>query len=562
MLTQVTIQNFVIVDQLSAHFEAGMTVLTGETGAGKSILIDAIELALGKRASAQAVRPGAKQACITLDFDIRQEGAVQAYLREHGLDEETCLIQRTIYQEGQSKSLVNGTPVTLQMVKEIAGMLINIHGQHEFQNLLKPGEQRVLLDTYASSPLLEKISQAFSSWKTAEKIHLAFAASSKNAEEKIEILRFQIQELEKLNLQIGEWAELSERQTQMAHAEEIQTEGEVLLELLDGDQGVISHLAKSLVPLAKLKRFYPSLAATEESLNSALIQAEEAVNDIRHETTALEFDPVELQTIEARLSLAHQLSRKYHLAPEALPEKLLLCREEFANLEQGDDHLEQLKREAEELKIQYEKLATDLTQHRQKAALKFSQAIVANMTKLGMPKSRFVIEVLPGAPSHHGSDEIHFLVSTNPGQKPGTLQAVASGGELSRISLAIEVILVTQKTLPVLIFDEVDVGVDATTAKVVGEMLKTLGKSTQVFCITHQASVAAAADHHFQVKKHLAEENTRTELLELTDQARLLEIVRMMGGNLKDPMALEHAKAFLEYQTEPHGYTNILKNIK
>ncbi len=553
MLTHIHIRDLAIVEHIELEFENGMTVLTGETGAGKSILIDALNLALGDRAETGVIRHGCERAEITAGFDISALTAVNTWLKEHDLAaNEECLLRRTINLEGRSKGYINGHPVTMQALQELGEMLVDIHGQHEHQSLLRPESQRQLLDDYAGhAPLLNELAQIYQRWKSThhDLQALSRAAADRNAQ--LELLSYQVRELETLNLGESEVDAINEEHARLANASRLLDTCQNALQTLSENEqsSVLSLLTHSLHELVELEEFDKRLAATNELLNSAVIQAQEGVSELRHYLDSLELDPARLQALEQRLASIHDLARKHRLPPHDLPKHLLQLSHELADLKNADLRLETLQADIAEAEKNYRALAKKLTESRSKAALELSKQVSANMQQLSMSGGRFEakLEPLGGEQfSAHGMERIEFLVSANPGQPVKPLTKVASGGELSRISLAIQVITAQSGRIPTLIFDEVDVGIGGGVAEIVGQQLRALSQSRQVLCVTHLPQVAAQGQHHIQVSKQTSKNVTHTTISTLSTSERRDEIARMLGGVKITDQTKAHAAEMLE----------------
>ncbi len=553
MLNHIDIRHFAIIDRVALELGSGMTVLTGETGAGKSILIDALNLALGDRADVGVIRHGCERAEITASFDIGTVAAAQAWLKEHELDADTaCLMRRVISQDGRSKGFINGSPVTLQSLRELGEMLVDIHGQHEHQSLLRPDIQRQLLDDFAGhTPLVNEIAALYQRWKdTNRDLHnMTRAADDRIA--RCELLTYQARELETLNLSEAELDELNEEHTRLSHAAKLlevcQTE---LQTLYENDEtaalGLVNHAVREL---AQLQQFDKRLASPHELLAGAAIQIQEGVNELRHYLDGLELDPARLNWIEQRLASVHDLARKHKVPPRELPPLLVKLQHELAELQDVDVHRDQLQADIKRIEATYRELAKKLSSGRAIAARQLAEQVSANMQRLSMPGGRFepVLEPLAGEQfSLSGMERVEFMVSANPGQPLRPLTKVASGGELSRISLAIQVITAQNGRIPTLIFDEVDVGIGGGVAETVGQQLRTLSQSRQVLCVTHLPQVAAQGHSHIQVSKQIRNDSTEISLAQLALPERRHEIARMLGGVKITEQTLLHAAEMLE----------------
>jgi len=537
MLNQIYIRNFAIIEQLELDLKTGMSVMTGETGAGKSILVDALGLVLGDRADSEVVRHGAERAEISAYFDTGSLTGVQAWLKNHDLDTaDECVLRRIISTEGRSRGYINGSPAPLQLMKELGEMLVDIHGQHQHQSLLKPDVQRHLLDDYAGNKQLAAQVQAiFQDWKNATQRLDSLRQNAREKDARLELLRFHTQELETLALSDNELQQLDQEQRRLANGGNLLQQCSTALEdLHEGDHGnALSLINQHLAGLESLRQLEPQLASICDMLNEASIQIQEGCNELRHYIDRVELDPERLNQVEKRLTSIHDIARKHHVKPEALPELLNSFSDELQQLENVDIELETLERKIAQLTQQFVDTATQLSQKRSKAASKLGKQVTGIIHQLGMPAGKFSASLIAREtpiPHRHGLEGISFEVAANPGQPAKPLSKVASGGELSRISLAIEVLLCNSQQIPTLIFDEVDTGIGGAVAETVGRQLRNLGESHQVLCVTHLPQVAALGHHHFQVNKQINKDSTQTHITELSDGARQDEIARMLGG--------------------------------
>lgn len=560
MLTHLHINNFAIIDEIEIDFSKGETVLTGETGAGKSILLDALGLVLGDRADAETIKEGEQQADITAVFNIENVADALHWLQEQALgNDHECILRRVIGIEGRSKAFINGRPTTLQNLKELGEMLVSIHGQHEHQSLLKREVQRKRLDDYAGhDALLAELEQHFLAWKNIHEQLVALRHAEQERNKKLDLLRFQVQEFERLQLQSSEYETLNEQHKRLAHASRLLDASRTALAILyDGDEHTLHHqISHILNDLQQQLKIDHTLGSAVELLNTALIQIQETANFLRNYNDKLELDPAELQTIEDRLSIIHDLSRKHRVAPEALYTYAENLQKELYDLEHIDQQLHTLAEQEKKLASLYRDCATHLHNSRKQAATQLSRHVTSIMQELAMQGGQFIIHVdvkRDETYSPNGMDDIELLVSTNPGQTPRSLAKVASGGELSRISLAIQMVTASCEPIPTLIFDEVDAGIGGGIAEIVGRHLRTLGENRQVMCVTHLAQVAAQAHHHLKVSKLSTDQRskkseTRSWLEKLNTEQRIQEIARMLGGLDITENTLRHAKEML-YKT-------------
>ena len=550
MLTHIHITNFTIIDSLDLSLNAGMSVLTGETGAGKSILIDALGLILGGRADSSLVRHGKERCDITATFSLAKEDIANQWLSQHEFDsDDECIIRRTLNQDGKSRAYINGQPATLQQLKDLGSRLISIHGQHEHQTLQKKDRQRQLLDAFAGlQPQLTTVKQLYQQWHAKRQRFDELTSQSKQRELQTEYLQFQVKELAELNLQANELAELQQEQQLLANVDKILQSSQQALAVLSETE---AHNALDL--LQQVQSSLENLTATDarltvvaELVNSAVIQVEEAAGELRDYLKHMEADPTRLNMIEERLSVIYELARKHKVYPEQLFEHFASLNAELQQLAQLDDNLQELAQLIKKLEAEYLSAAKELTVKRQVAATQLSQLITEQMQQLAMTGGRFDI-ALQARDEYHatGLENVEFLVSANPGYPLQSLSKVASGGELSRISLAIQVITAQYNPIPTLIFDEVDVGIGGGTAEVVGRLLRTIGANRQALCVTHLPQVASQGHHHLQVEKQVTQQTTSTRIQSLTTEGRIVEIARMLGGVQVTEQTLAHAKEML-----------------
>ena len=553
MLTHIHIWNFAIVEQLDIEFDAGLTVLTGETGAGKSILLDALNLALGDRADTSVIRHGNDKAEISVTFSLHDCPGAIAWLAEHEMQsEDECIIRRTISRNGPSKAFINGIPATVQQLRELGEMLVDLHGQHEHQSLLQRDIQRRLLDDYADHKnLLQQVASSYDKWLTLQEQWQRLSSANQDRDSRLELLRYQVQELESLNLQAGETGELEAEHKRLANASHLLQTVQQVLGLLEenDDSAVHQALNQSHGDISDLARVDAQLQPIAELLNNAIIQVQETISELRHYADNLELDPDRLQEVEQRINAMHTLSRKHRVDAEELVNLLPALQQERDDLEQADIKLDGLQKQIQQAKEAFTKSAAKLSQSRKKTAKQLSEKISDAMQSLSLQGGKFEaqLEPLPEARwNAQGCEQIEFLVSANPGQPVKPLTKVASGGELSRISLAIQVITAQAARIPTLIFDEVDVGIGGRVAEIVGLQLRALGQHRQVVCVTHLPQVAALGHHHLQVSKQTGKDTTVTEIKQLDNQQRIDEVARMLGGIEITDQTLSHAKEMIE----------------
>jgi DNA repair protein RecN (Recombination protein N) len=557
MLQHISISNFAIIANLELELKPQMTVITGETGAGKSIVIDALDIALGDRADPQFIRQDCKSSEISIIFDITHNIAAKHWLVEHALESDNeCVFRRIFNREGRSRHFVNGHAVTLQQLRELGLLLVHIHAQHQHQALLKRDQQRQILDNHPQhADLLKKIQLLYQQWQTLKQQKQQLQKMTENKTAQQELFRYQLNELEILNFHADELEPLHQQQKKMYHAEQL-TENlqEALLCCHDAEHSALSQLQRGKKALHAIQNIYPTVAQAITLLDQALVYAEEATHEIRTHNNDIESDPEQLQKIEHRLNKIYELARKHHVEAIDLPLLQEKLHQQLEQLENVNAELKKIDHAQAECLQHYQKFSEELSQCRQATAKKLSQAITQSMHHLGMPNGNLVIACEPqqsAEPQAFGIDSIDFLVSANPGQAPQPLAKVASGGELSRISLAIQVITAQTETTPTLIFDEVDVGIGGGTADIVGQLLRKLGETTQVICITHLAQVAAQGHHHFTIKKQAKTNTTQVELCALAGKERIEEIARMIGGIKMTEQTRAHAKEMLEMAEAP-----------
>lgn len=551
MLSHLQISNFTLVDRLELEFHSGLSVLTGETGAGKSILIDALGLILGDRADADKVKAGANKADLQAAFNLSQLPFVANWLSDHELGgEDECLLRRVITSEGRSRAFINGQSVTLQQLKTLGDMLVNVHGQHEHQNLIKASTQMRLLDEFGQlRPLVKEIKRCFYHWHGCkEKLEL-MQSKSDEVNARFQLLSYQVDELNALELKEGEIAELEEEQKRLENVATIKQNCQHIGDICgDDESGLVPRMHTAIRLLKELDGKSEALTNAEAMLDQALINVQEAHSEIIREQEDESLDPSKLPEIEARLSAIYNIARKHRCAPEELVELQQNLLEQLKTLQSSDVQIEELEKELGELETQYTKLANKLSQGRKKFGSALCKQVNEQLSQLGMEHTRFNID-LPtndGSPNANGHEEVHFLISTSPGQPAKPLLKIASGGELSRISLAIQVVTAKTSTTPTLIFDEVDTGIGGTTGDMVGKLLRTLGESTQVLCVTHLAQVASKAHHHMLVEKTIDSKTVNSSLKRLSQKEKVHEVARMMGGAVDSKQSLAHAKEMLE----------------
>ena len=549
MLKYLSIRNFVIVETLELEFSSGFTALTGETGAGKSILIDALSLALGERGDAGMVRSGCERAEIAAEFDIGALPTLQAWLREQALagDDDVCLLRRTLDSGGRSRGFINGSSATLQQMRAAGELLLDIHGQHAHQSLLRAGAQRELLDSHAGlGKVSEQVAERYQAWQALQRRRTQLEQNAEAVAAERELLNFQRRELETLNFSDGEWQTLQADHARLSHAAGLLETAQFGVEVLsDADTACLAQLNALVARLRAGLEFDASLQDTLTMLVSVQNELQEAVYAFRHYQEKLDADPQALQQMESRIADVMEAARKYRVKPELLPQALLQV---IARLDElgGTADLAELARQEAVAHDEYLALAKKLSAARAKAAKQLSAEITAAMQTLAMQGGQFAVALLPLAEGNaHGLESVELQVSANPGSPLRSLAKVASGGELSRISLAIQVAASDAASVPTLIFDEVDSGIGGRVAEIVGSLLKQLGKRHQVLCVTHLPQVAAQADQQWQVSKAVEQGVTLSHIQILKGEQRVEEIARMLGGVKITATTRKHAAELL-----------------
>ncbi len=538
MLSHIYLKDFAIIEKLDLELKSGMTALTGETGAGKSILIDAIGLVLGDRADSGVVRHGAEKTEITLSVDIEDTPTAKQWLIEQELSlddaDDECILRRVITASGKSRAWINGSPCNLKMMRELGEQLVDIHGQHEHQSLMKKTMQRSMLDDFAGNqPLINKVTETYETWKKVSSKLALLNSQNSDHQAKLDLLRFQTQELDELQLSENESQTLDEEHARLSNAGQlIETSSHSVVQLYDADeQSVYSTISDVVQHIEAAKQLDSALQEPLEMLQNAQIQIQEAADLLRRYQESVDLDPERLDWVNQRLSSYHELARKHQTTPKQLFEKWQSLHGQLTALSGDDYDLDALQAKLDASEVDYLKAAELLSKARQKSAKLLSTGVSKEMQQLGMEGGQFVIQINNSESySNHGIDDIEFMVSANPGQPLKALNKVASGGELSRISLAIQMIAAQKITLPALIFDEVDSGIGGGIAEVVGKQLRKLGSSRQVLCVTHLPQVASCAHNHHKVTKIKSDKSTSTGMIVLDNEQRVEEIARMMGG--------------------------------
>ncbi|MGF1723136.1 DNA repair protein RecN [Photobacterium nomapromontoriensis] len=552
MLAHMTISNFAIVKTLEFELKPGMTTITGETGAGKSIAIDALGLCLGDRAEACMVRPSEDKAEISATFSLHNNQAARRWLEDNELiDGEECILRRVITKEGRSRGFINGSPVPASQQKALGQLLINIHGQHAHQQLMRPDYQQQMLDQYAGHHLLmDKTRSNYQRWRQANNELKRLTQSREENEAQKQLIQYQVKELDELALGEDEYAEIEEEHKRLSNSGELAISSQTALSMLyDGDDcNALQMLQMACQQVSNLGEYDSSLSTIPQMLDEAIIQVQEASQELRSYLDNLDMDPHRLIYLEERLSKIMSLSRKHYVMPDELYAKHQGLLKELDHLDCSDERLEEMHDNVECLRQKFLASAEKLSKSRQRYAKELDKKISDSMHELSMANGIFKIDVQSdpeGMLSPIGFDTITFLVSTNPGQPLQPLGKVASGGELSRISLAIQVITAQKVETPSLIFDEVDVGISGPTAAIVGKMLRTLGDSTQVMCVTHLPQVAGCGHQQMFVAKKASDGQTETNMYPLTQEARVNELARLLGGSEITERTLANAKELL-----------------
>jgi DNA repair protein RecN (Recombination protein N) len=549
MLRRLTISDFVIVERLELEFASGFTVLTGETGAGKSILIDALALALGERADPVSVRQGATRADITAEFEIDGNRAFASWLTDCDLagDNDVCLLRRVVESSGRSRGFINGHPATAAQLREAGDYLVDIHGQHQHQSLSRAATQRALTDAYGGlESHAELVGEAWRTWQRRREERLAFEGNAAAINAERERLEWQLQDLDALKLAPGEWTSVGAEHGRLAHAASLIEAAQSGVEILsEGEGAALEQLNAVIARLQPLLQHDPRLKEILDALEPAQIQLQEGAGALRRYGERTDLDPQRLREVEQRLDALHTAARKYRVEPDALSELAEHTRERLAELGAGGDP-DTLRRREAEAEAAYREAAKKLTAGRRKAAKKLAEAVTAGMQGLAMQGGVFEVSLEPlESPAAHGLEQIEFRVAPHQGIAAQPIAKTASGGELSRLSLAIQTVLSRVARVPTLIFDEVDVGIGGRVAEIVGRMLRELGARHQVMCITHLPQVAATAERQWQVSKVAVSGKVASAVVELDDKGRIEEIARMLGGVKITATTRQHAAEML-----------------
>ena len=555
MLTQLTINNFAIVRQLDIELAKGMSVITGETGAGKSIAIDALGLCFGQRVETSMVREGQERAEICATFQLESQNPAYQWLNDQELQDPDnpteCILRRVINADGRSKAFINSTPVSASQVKEIGQYLVHINGQHASQLLLKNDYQLQLVDNFAAYPeLLVKMREDYQTWKNLQNQVKTFQQKVIENEARKQLLQYQVDELDEFNLRPNEYLELEDEQRRLSSSEQLTQLSQSALQILSENDtvNIDSLLYRATQYIDELAELDPQYAEVQSMLNDALIQVQEATSEVRNLSSNIEQDPQLLQEIEQRISQVLQLARKHQVKPEDLVEHHKKLKAELTALLDFSESEEML---IEQEKLAFEQMqvtATALTASRQESAVRLAQNVTQSIKQLAMENAEFYVELNADLDKvgSNGADNVIFTLRSNLGQQPQPLAKIASGGELSRISLAIQVLTSDQSAIPTLIFDEVDVGISGKTASVVGKLLRQLSERCQVLCVTHLPQVACHGHHQFNVEKFIVDNKTETQMTALSQAERVPALARLLGGSEITELALANAQEMLD----------------
>jgi DNA repair protein RecN (Recombination protein N) len=557
MLTHLQIRDFAIIDLVELEVRAGLTVLTGETGAGKSIIVDALALLAGGKGGAEVVRAGSERAELSATFDISSSPqSLRELLAEQSVDaEDELTVRRVIAGDGRSRGYLNGVSVPLQLLRDVGGLLVDIHGQHEFQSLTRANAQRELLDDFGKSgELVAGVRDAYRNWVEYVNRAAELEGKARDRESRLEMLRFQVTELKALDLKEGEVAQLADERTRHSNRGRLAEAAQAAVALLyDSDEGSAhATTSRALAGLKTLSSVDQRLAKVVPLVDEATIQIREAARELSRYLETLDIDPARQEEVERRLAAVEELGRKHRVAPNELAGRAVQLEKELAELDSADNNLSLLKQQQAAALEVYRKLAQQLSGIRLTSARALSKDITARMQTLGMAGGRFLIDISQAnsEPAAHGFDSVEFRVTANPGQPLRPLAKVASGGELARLSLAVQVAC-SAKDARCMVFDEVDSGVGGAVAEIVGRELKALGYSGQAICVTHLPQVASQGHHHLRVAKLTDGKTTRTSIAELTMDERAEELARMLGGLEVTGKAREHAREMLNLAAGP-----------
>jgi len=549
MLHALHIENLAIIDRLEVAFEAGFNALTGETGAGKSILIDALNLALGERADISLIRAGAEKLRVNAVFEVPNDPELHALLGELGVEPEDGLLylSREVHTSGRSMARINGQPVPVSALKALGERLIDMHGQHEHQSLLKPSSHLEFLDRWLGEPALklrQQVREAVSALRQTERELQEIVAREREREQMLDLYRFQVDEIRAANLQVGEDEQLETEARRLVYAEKLVALAGNAYDALMGEHGAYDQAASASRNLTEIARIDPSVSPWGEMLESALVQLEEVAHNLRAYAESIEYDPARLEAVIERQELIKRLKRKYGDTIEAVLQYADEAAAKLHALETQTERRAELEAELARLQESAHALCEQLSALRRDGAQRFANAVQTVLRTLAMERAQFTVEVRPKPMDATGADSVEFLFSANPGEPPRPLSKIASGGEMSRVMLALKTVLADAAPVPTLVFDEIDAGIGGRTAHAVGEQIAQLARHCQILCVTHLPQIACRANHHLLIEKHTDGAMTRVAVQPLTGEARVQEIARMLAGTPTET-ALQHARELL-----------------
>jgi DNA repair protein RecN (Recombination protein N) len=549
MLHALHIENLAIIDRLEVAFEAGFNALTGETGAGKSILIDALNLALGERADISLIRAGAEKLRVNAVFEVPNDPELHALLGELGVEPEDGLLylSREVHTSGRSIARINGQPVPVSALKALGERLIDMHGQHEHQSLLKPSSHLEFLDRWLGEPALklrQQVREAVSALRQTERELQEIVAREREREQMLDLYRFQVDEIRAANLQVGEDEQLETEARRLMYAEKLVALAGNAYDALMGEHGAYDQAASASRNLTEIARVDPSVSPWGEMLESALVQLEEVAHNLRAYAESIEYDPARLEAVIERQELIKRLKRKYGDTIEAVLQYADEAAAKLHALETQTERRAELEAELARLQESAHALCEQLSALRRDGAQRFANAVQTVLRTLAMERAQFTVEVRPKPMDATGADSVEFLFSANPGEPPRPLSKIASGGEMSRVMLALKTVLADAAPVPTLVFDEIDAGIGGRTAHAVGEQIAQLARHCQILCVTHLPQIACRANHHLLIEKHTDGAMTRVAVQPLTGEARVQEIARMLAGTPTET-ALQHARELL-----------------
>lgn len=550
MLVELSVEQIAIIDRLNLRFEPGLNVLTGETGAGKSILIDALSLALGERAEAEMLRAGAEHAQVTAVFDVSASARLAARIQELGATPEDGLLYltRELFAGGRSQARINGRPVPVATLKAVGDLLVDLHGQHQHQSLFHASEQMRFLDEWCGEKVLSlkaELGECVREMRALQRELSTLQADARERAHLLDLYTFQKQEIEQARLTPGEEEELLAEERRLAHAEKLFATAESAYEMLTaGEPAAVDLLAQAVRALEEILPIDSELQPLVESLQNALYTVQDASAELRAYRDRVEFNPERLSEVQDRLHLIRTLKRKYGDTIEAVLDYLREVTEKMERLQGGEERAEELAIALRQTEEKAQQLAAELSRLRREGARRFEQAVAQELSELAMPRARFEVKLTPKPLETDGADAVEFLIAPNPGEPPRPLSRIASGGELSRVMLAIKSVLAEVEDVPTLVFDEIDIGIGGRTAGVVGEKLHSLSRQRQILCITHLPQIASRARLHLLIEKREAEGRTVTAVTPVEGEARVREIARMLGDTGES--ALRHAREMLE----------------